>query len=463
MRAVLLGRPDWDEETRIAGEDGGYVHGRQMLEPERSLRSGIVRHWEILGLVGVGGLAVWQVVPALALGLLAVGVGALIPWWSSGRRLVPVTLAVICVLGGAEAATTAWRVRQIETGWGSDTSGVRGALIARASVRLEADLAAAVATARGLADLALAESGLDRLAGGSTLREAVEGAGFERGVVLFAAGEPWVWAGRHRIAATPDGPELSARITPFYVVLEARRQRGDRTAVGQVTLAADSAVPQRAGILADRFAAATGVALQFFPPGRGPQNADVFDYCIPGCRDSTVVPDTLFGVRMAPPGQGTHKLTVEAAGRGRVALAALVGFLLLLVGSWPVARGVAATGLLGWLVLSPSGERLWPGGPFSSATYFTDVMGPFSASAGALAVTGAFVAMLAVALFGRPGRARAARALPAATLVVLVVWLLPALAHGITAPLAGPSIGLWYTWTAPCRLRMIRVVRTEKN
>ena len=219
MRSVLFRGPNRDEQARVTREDRAHLHRRKMLEPEGPVRRGLVRHWEVLGLVGVGALASWQVVPALGVGLLAVGAGALIPWRGSGRRVVPLAVAMICVLGGILAATTAWRVRQIEANWGSDTSGVRGQVIEGASQRLEADLAAAVSTARTLADLAMAEADRDRMDGSRVLFEAIERPGLERGVVLFSAGEPWIWVGRDRLMEGAGGSGVWAGPSGICVLL----------------------------------------------------------------------------------------------------------------------------------------------------------------------------------------------------------------------------------------------------
>ena len=119
------------------------------------------------------------------------------------------------------------------------------------------------------------------------LRDAIDSTDPERGVaVLDTTGVFRAWAGRHRVRPETGSRELSVNISPFYVVLEARRQAGEHVAVGQVLLAAHSAIPDREGSVAAAFERATRSALEFYPPGTAPVEADVFDYCIPSCSGS---------------------------------------------------------------------------------------------------------------------------------------------------------------------------------
>src|SRR5439155_301032 len=96
--------------------------------------------------------------------------------------------------------------------------------------------------------------------------------GVERGVVILGAdGEPFAWAGRHRVVPARDTVELRAVITPFYVSLEARRQtQAGGTAVGSVLIDAAPAARDREGPGAALFARRYGVTLRFYTPHLAP-------------------------------------------------------------------------------------------------------------------------------------------------------------------------------------------------
>lgn len=446
VRAVLFHRTDRNQQAGITGQNGPHINGSQMLESERSAGRRRVGHWDVLGLIGLAALAAWYGLPTTVAAVLTLLAAVLMLAAPVGRRPVALLVSLMLLAGGAGAFGTTSRVRAIESAWGTDTSGVRGRLIDDASAQLTRDLAEAVRVARTLADRAVMVEDTGRLETARRLAASVERQTLEHGVAVFRDGELWAWAGRHRLPAMPDGPELSARITPFYVVLEARRQHAGRLAVAQVTLAADSAVPERHDVLSDRFLASTSVALQFFPPGRGPQNLDVFDYCIPTCHDTEVTPDTLFGVRMVPPGQGPHKLEVEKRGRRRVAWALLGAALALIAVGHPVVRATVGLGLAVGLVFTPARDGWWSSGLLGSATYFSDLMGPLSASAGALAVTA--LAVMAVLVARWPHlRLRAPWSMMVGAIpVVMLPWIVEALARGITPPVAGPGMGQWLVW-----------------
>jgi len=96
-------------------------------------------------------------------------------------------------------------------------------------------------------------------------------------------------------------------MTPFYVVLEAQRQTGSHIGVGQVLLAADSAIPDRSATLAELFMRRTGAALEFFSLSRGVVPSDAVDYKVGEDGRSHV----LFSVRPVLPDQGAFKLDLE--------------------------------------------------------------------------------------------------------------------------------------------------------
>jgi two-component system, NtrC family, nitrogen regulation sensor histidine kinase NtrY len=410
-----------------------------------------VAHWEFAGLVTAGALAVWLRAPTLVVaGAACVAGVAAVALAVRPRPLAALLAGAIVLVGATRVLQTSLRVAQVERAWDVD-GGVRWRLVAAAGARLDRELAEAVTLVRELAETGAGAAGADRDAAFATLDAAVRGGGPERGVLITEpGGRPWAWAGRHRMpasrAATPDSARLEVRITPFYAVLSAGRQGpGGREVVGHVLLASDSVVPDAGRGLGARFARATGVRLEVFPPGGGPQRDDVFDYCVPGCRATGVVPDTLFSVRLAPPTQGAYRDAALSVG-GAWGAAATVLLLLTLVAlgaQW--TRVLAVAGLALTLLFTPAGTRLPLGRLFSSAVYYADLLGPLAASAGALFVTAALITVAGVVLLARRGARRAALA-AAMALVVAAPLLLLRLAAGITPPSEGADAALWLTW-----------------
>lgn len=334
-------------------------------------------------------------------------------------------------------------VRNVESRWPA----AREELIERARVELDRRLSDAVALARSLAERALLGAGDDSPASFAAMEGLLRHGAPEHGVALFGiGGEPLSWAGRHRIAPDFRSGELFAAITPFYSVLRAQRQSGERIALGEVLLSADSAIPDASNSLAARFARATGVGLEFLPPGAGAASTDVFDYCIPSCRPVGVVPDTLFSVRVVPPTQGQRKMSLLWSGARWVSLwTVLLFFSLAAAATRPVRYGSAA-GLAVLLLFTRAGEAIGLEAAFSPAWYYWEALGPLGRSAGALLAGGALAVVLAVGLWRlelRLGRLfRVAGWLMAAS---AAFWL-AALVRGITPPAGGVSVGLWLAW-----------------
>ncbi|MFQ5704021.1 MAG: ATP-binding protein [Gemmatimonadales bacterium] len=403
-----------------------------------------VAHWEAAGLLVLAALGFWVAVPSLVsasvagvLGLISI---ALALW---PRRLGPI-LASLATLGGAIVAfQTSSQVRRIESDW----PGVHEDLIESASQSLEATLSSAVEFARSLADSAAsvgAGSGVsDRESAFRRLEGALATDGPEGGVVaLDGDGQPWAWAGRHRLVPELGSANLSARITQFYVILEARRQRGSTTGVGQVVLAADSAVPDRRQTLAERFAARTGVGLAFYAPRTAPTSDDVFDYVDNG----VVTSDTLFSVQTVPPSQGSFKLQVEKSGGRTVALLILLGLVLLLAVAGGTCRWLGVIGGASFFVLTPAGPLLNLGELFSAAPFFLPTLGPVSGSAGSLLISAALGVIVLVPMLRRRMRSRWIAGTLATLCVVVAPFVMKELAEGITPPATGVGVGLWLGW-----------------
>jgi len=411
-----------------------------------------VAHWELTAVIAAGSLGVW-IAAAGTFWALAALVAALatlgLALWT--RRWRPLVLAAVGLAGAAVTLVVARRIRAVETRWPA----VREGLVEDAQHRLDATLGQAVDLARRLAARAANVTDTARAAQFAALRAAVSPGTPENGVVLFdSTGHPAAWAGRHRVPVTLPRGELDATITPFYAVLTARRQQGPWTAASQVLLAADSAVPDRQASVSERFAAATGVGLEFFAPRTAPALwSDVFDYCLASpadlqhpCQATDVVPDTLFSVRAVPPRQGDRKLALLAGGRRWATIAASALLLLLAVIGGPVARYAAATELAAIYVLTPAGEQLGLGAAFNAATYFFAPLGPFAASAGALLLTAALVTLVTAGLWRRGLRPSRLTRVGAAALVLATPPLLVWVTRGVTLLPTGESMSLWVLW-----------------
>ncbi|MBE0594241.1 MAG: hypothetical protein IH616_17765, partial [Gemmatimonadales bacterium] len=266
-------------------------------------------------------------------------------------------------------------------------------------------------------------------------------------VALDESGRPWIWGGRHRLRLEANDRELSAHITPFYVVLEARRQVGPYTALGHVVLSADSAVPDRDRTVASRFAAETGFALEFYAPADAPSGTDVFDYCLPSCEpvEGVAGPDTLFAVRAVAPSQGSRKLEILGDGERWVAILTTITLISLVAFGGRLGRWGGVLGLLGLLVLTPVGEHLALGPLFSSATFYLGVLGPLSASAGSLLLVSAVAAVVLLQVSRRESSIQIPAAVPA-LVAASAPWLMSRLAAGISPPATGTSMGMWVGW-----------------
>ncbi len=392
-------------------------------------------------------LAAWLAHPGFAIGVAAgvAGLGAAV-LVARSRPFVALVLAGIAVAGAGGAVHTARQVEQIETTWGGDSTGIHWRLVEAAGKRLNRDLADAVGLVRRLADAGVAASGGHRGRAFAALADAGRGAGPERGVVVFdAEGRPWAWAGRHRLSPRPIAG-LETRITPFYAILSAGRQGPDGMfTVAHVVLSADSAIPDRNRTLGTQFQRATGVGLEFYPAGRGPYWADVFDYCVPACGARDVKPDTLFSVRLVSPTQGAVKLAALDRGSGWVAGATVLLLVSLLLFAGPLMRMGGAAALAALLVLTSAGHHAPFGRLFSPATFFTEMLGPASTSAGALLAT-ASLALVAGALLWRAGRVPRWGAIGGVLVALAVPPVLIRLGDAITPPMDGIDLTLWLQW-----------------
>jgi len=384
-----------------------------------------------------GDPAGWAWVAGVA-GLTAVALAARRPY-----HPVVVAAAVASLALGVVLVTGAIQVGRIQCCWPA----FREARVTAASRALQATLAAAMVQARRLAERGAAAALLPREAAFAELARATAAGptGIERGVAIIEPdGGLFAWAGRHRAVPAPDTAELRAVITPFYAVLEARRQTPIGVAVGTILLSAAPAMPDRDRTVAAAFARAHGVGLQFYSPGFGPHDERVFDICPAGCEHG----DTLLSVLTISPAQGDAKLATLAR-TARVAGLALALTLVLLLGTAsPGAErwGVALVGAWALLRASPLSPSVDPPGLFSPATFYRPVAGLVGASAGSLMVVGILVLVAASVLWRRGLRRRWWAAVAAGFLVLAAPYLVRYFGRGIAPPAGGVSMALWLSW-----------------
>jgi len=422
-----------------------------------------MRRWALLWFVALASAAVlaaeWMRAPGWLLAL-----GALVPAaasaWAAARagapRLARALLATgslaAAALGLLEAVTTA-RLARITSSWPD----VQREMTTLAARRLVGSMRDAVTLARDLADGAAATDthaetqAFDRLDGLTRHR------GPAHGVMVFdPQGRAAAWAGTQRVVVGPDGPALSVVTTPFYLWLVARRQVNGTTGVGTVLIARSLGVPLAGAALTEEFVGTTGVGLRFLPPGTLPPDSAVINFAGPEG-------DTLFSVEIVTPEQGVARDEVLApAQRAGIALAALVlglavvGAVRLRLGLAWLAFGAVGAALL--LARAPLEEAFGASGVFGAATYYRGLLGPSSASAGALAISGAVSAYLAIGLWRRGLRTHWWHIVAAVALVVAAPYLLQNLAKGITPPAGDVPAMLWMTWQVALALAASAVV-----
>ena len=387
----------------------------------------------------------WAILAALA-GVAAIVVAVRTP---APRPKSILVAAVLSLLLGIVLAAGAMRVWRIECCWPA----LREARVTAASRSLQTALGQSIAQARRLAERGAVAAVLPREALFDRLESAVASSGtaFERGVaVIGSAGDPdpaAAWAGRHRTVPSPssDTTELQAVMTPFYAVLEARRQTHGATAVGSVLLSAAPAIADGNRSLGALFARQHGVGLRFFPAGLGPRDSSVFEICTPRTPPPVECApgDTLFSVQTIPPSQGDAKLAslAQTSTFARFVMAALL--LVLLVAAAPGAWRGGVILVAAWTLLrAPAG----PAALFSPATFFRPVAGVVGTSAGSLLVIGVVLLLAAAELWRRGIPRRRPGIIAAGVLIVAAPYLVRYFGRGIAPPANGVSLELWLSW-----------------
>ncbi|MEP7226949.1 MAG: hypothetical protein ABI785_06290, partial [Gemmatimonadales bacterium] len=400
------------------------------------------RSWVVVVLAAIGAAAEWLRQPSpmwvwVGWACVLAGAAALYPFAGWRRRGLAAAL-----LGLALTLALAQRQLQaIETRWPQE----REHRVTAASQRLAGDLHSVLHRAERLAEVAARISPTDRAAALQVLSRLVPAGGPEMSVVVFeAGGDPWAWAGRHRLPPRSEGDSIAARASGYYVVLEARRHSPEgKAAVATVLVWAHPAVPDRGRSLAELFKARTEVGLAVYPAGAAPESPDVFDYEEP----TTAGPRLLFSVQPVPPEQGSAKeLASKRSSRAVILLALLTFALALALASQPAERFILLPVLLWLVVRAPVSAALDVQPLFSPATFFRPLLGPLSSSAGVLALAGILLTMAGVWFWRRRLPRRWYGVVIGVALLLASPYLISSLGRGITPPARGVSAGLWLIW-----------------
>jgi two-component system nitrogen regulation sensor histidine kinase NtrY len=400
-------------------------------------------HWWQFGILGLAlTTTAWLRHPAFVwVAAVWLAVGACV-WalWPLRSRLPRITALGLFVLAGT-VSVQSYRLRTIDQEWPR----IRESLVSAAFRALAGELRAAQEETERVVEAAAAASGYQGEEAFDRLRHAVATQDAELGVAVLDTNDvPFAWAGRFRIAPEARGDSLQVRSNTFYVVLETRgRLEGGRVAVASLLLWAAPSAPDRQRSLAERFREKTKVGLLIFPAGQAPTGVDVFAYEQP----TTAGPRQLFAAQPLPPEQGTSKeAALHSAGFGVAALLLLVLALALVAEPSVIGRLLLATSVLWIFLQAPAGEYLGLTSWFSSATFFRTLLGPFSSSAGVLAIAGALVTLGAIALWRKRLPVRWYSAAIGVTLLLVAPYAVRELGRGITPPANGVPLGLWLSW-----------------
>ncbi|HKP29947.1 MAG TPA: hypothetical protein VJU15_11120, partial [Gemmatimonadales bacterium] len=255
--------------------------------------------------------------------------------------------------------------------------------------------------------------------------------------ILDRTGQPVAWSGKFLSVPVPRADTLAIARTPFYVVLEARRQRVDGgIAIASATLWRDDVVLANGEDVLNAVRLPAGVTVRFESPGNGDSSATAWP------QDNPVLS---LSVNVASPQDRVASLLE----RSRPLVAWLLVLFLLVsaaAGTTVALRFTPIVIALPLAIVYPIGEALGARSFFSPAWFFSALAGRLSSSAGALAVSAMVVLLAGTAVWGRLRLPRRVGAVAGSILALLVPSLLRQLGRGITPPSEGVPITLWWGW-----------------
>ena len=426
----------------------------------QELRSDLLAPWTFATAIALLALAGWLRDPRVeylaAASFATLASIALVPralgTRARGWRAVASGLTLVACVGSGVEQRELSRVR---SDWTAYDASQRGA----AASRMQTELTQVAAELQSAAQRALVAAG-DRGAVFALLGGLSGGAG-ERGIVLYECDEPLAWGGMVRVATDTLTSPLGVATTPTYVVVYAVAKGGTRRAVATALIHAEppgSSLSHPLDVVVARATGALGftAARDSGAPETTRGASTGRDTAAPATSAASLTltdggPPLVLAPRAASPAATVARLLERARLRGALllalALAAFVGAV------WRSRRGLAAR--FGALVVPLLAVGLVPLNALSNVTRLFDpaldyasLGGPWTASAGALGLTGAILLLGLLALLRSPFTRRSRVA--AAGVVIVIAgaapFLLRELARGMQPPPDGVPAALWMSW-----------------
>ena len=268
----------------------------------------------------------------------------------------------------------------------------------------------------------------------------------DEGVILMEGGTPLAWAGQVRSHSSPGAPGTAVIFDDFYVTLQVSAERGARRALASSIVHADPPADEITATLASRVTERTLV--QSFRFGL-PDDSSAGQPVESGGQ-------TLLRVDAVP--LGAEQVRFVSAGRVRARAMAVFGLLVffLLALGWSDRRALlrrffAITAVAAAVALIPWNHFSNFSRAFNPAYFYSTLLGPFTASAGAFTMFSALVLLAVMALI----RARQIRVpkpvagVAAIALLVLGPVIVRAASLGIAMPPWGATAIVWLQWQLP--------------
>ena len=270
----------------------------------------------------------------------------------------------------------------------------------------------------------------------------------ERGIVLYECDDPLAWSGIVRVATDTLTRRLGVAVTPTYTTLYAVATSGIRRAVATALIHAAAPGSDLSHPLDVVIAQATGTK-EFVTVPAAPA---------PGASESTArltldggVPPLL----LVPAAASAEETLITLFERDRVrgVLLLALGLAAFVAAVWRSRRALPAR--IGSLVLPLACVGIVPLNALSNETrlfdpalFYAPLGGPWTASVGALLLTGSILLLGLLALLRSPfaNWSRAAAAGAVLVIAASAPFLLRDLARGVEPPAEGVPALLWLAW-----------------
>ncbi len=272
----------------------------------------------------------------------------------------------------------------------------------------------------------------------------------EQSVALYRSGQPVAWAGTERSVPIPSDSAFSLVRTPFYLSIEATVRRGNDLAIASALLHADPPADRISKPLDLDLARRTGVdGFTFVVPTAGAS--------VDGTPATAIFAPSrtaLLGLRPRPPRYEEARVRVAERAKSRGVLLFTIAMIAFLSAEWRPRtavwwrRVVSLTVPLATLAIAPLSAFATASRLFDPAYFHSPVGGPYSASVGALGVTGALVLM--AGLEAARARFQLRSRWLAVSIAVIASLSAPValryVAGGITPPGETVPLSLWVGW-----------------